>query len=173
MPRLVIFPFLPAKFLLALVKDIGQVATAAVLPIVVGSHENAGTALGLRALPPQTLNLAITVNLVVLEDRELGLLPLVLDLLRGSVDLLLALLGTTTETEDEMESRLFLDIVVGKCAAIFKLLSGEDEALLVWRDALLICNIVRWRFCGKRSGASYLGSWTSHCRWYRKTPPQG
>lgn len=52
--------------------------------------------LGGRAFPPQTLNLAVTVNLVVLEHSQLGLLSLVLDLFRCSVDLLLALLGTTT-----------------------------------------------------------------------------
>jgi len=61
-----------------------------------GSHENTGAALGLWALPPQALNLAIAINLVVLEDSELGLLPLVLDLLRGGVHLLLALLGSST-----------------------------------------------------------------------------
>ena len=56
----------------------------------------ARTYLGSRALAAQTLDLAVTVNLVVLQDGEFGLLPLVLDLLRGGVDLLLALLTTTT-----------------------------------------------------------------------------
>lgn len=40
--------------------------------------------------------LSITVHLVVLQHSELGLLALVLDLLWGSVHLLLALLGSTT-----------------------------------------------------------------------------
>ena len=61
-----------------------------------GSHENTSAALGLWALSPQTLNLAIAINLVVLEDSELGLLPLVLDLLGGGVHLLLALLGSSS-----------------------------------------------------------------------------
>ena len=30
------------------------------------------------------------------------------------------------ETEDEMESRLLLDVVIGEGAAVFKLLSGEN-----------------------------------------------
>jgi len=64
----------------------------------------------------------------------------VLDLLGGSVDLLLALLGhTTTEAQDQVESTLLLDVVVGQGAAILELLAGEDQALLVWRNAFLVC----------------------------------
>ena len=36
-----------------------------------------------------------------------------------------------------MKSRLLLDVVVRKRAAIFQLLASEDEALLVRRDSLL------------------------------------
>ena len=61
-----------------------------------------------------------------------------LDLLGRSVDLLLALLGTTTETEDQVEGRLLLDVVVREGAAVFKLLASEDQALLVGRDAFLV-----------------------------------
>ena len=61
-----------------------------------------------------------------------------LDLLGGSVNLLLALLGTSTETEDEMEGRLLLDIIVGEGAAVFELLAGEYQALLVRRNSLLV-----------------------------------
>jgi hypothetical protein len=50
----------------------------------------------------------------------------VLDLLGGSVDLLLALLGTTTEAEHQVQGRLFLDVVIRKGAAVLKLLSSED-----------------------------------------------
>ena len=48
------------------------------------------------ALPTETLDLSITINLVVLENSQLGLLALVLDLLWCSIDLLLALLGSST-----------------------------------------------------------------------------
>jgi len=90
-------------------------------------------------LATQALNLSIAINLVVLEDGQLGLLPLVLDLLWGSVDLLLPLLGhTTTKAQDQVESRLLLDVVVGKSTAILELLAGEDQALLVWWDSLLV-----------------------------------
>jgi len=40
-------------------------------------------------------------------------------------------LHATTETEDEVERRLLLDVVVRQCAALFELLAGENEALLV------------------------------------------
>ena len=39
-----------------------------------------------------------------------------------------------------MKSGLLLDVVVGESAAVFKLLSGEDEALLIWGDAFLVLN---------------------------------
>lgn len=87
---------LVAASLFGVVENVGQVATTTVLAVVHGSHEDTGTALLSRALTAQTLNLAITVNLVVLEDSQLGLLALVLDLLGSGVHLLLALLGSTT-----------------------------------------------------------------------------
>ena len=90
------------------------------------------------ALSAKTLDLSITIHLVVLEDSQLGLLALVLDLLWCSVNLLLALLGTTTETQDEMKGRLLLDVVVGEGAAVFELLASEDQALLVGWDTLLV-----------------------------------
>ena len=37
-----------------------------------------------------------------------------------------------------MQRRFFLDVVIRKRAAIFKLLAGEDQALLVRRDAFLV-----------------------------------
>jgi hypothetical protein len=54
--------------LFGLVENVGEMAAAAVLAVVHGSHEDTSTALGLRALPPEALDLAITVDLVVLED---------------------------------------------------------------------------------------------------------
>jgi hypothetical protein len=47
----------------------------------------------------------------------------------------------TTETEDQVESRLLLDVVVGKGATILELLSGEDQALLVRGNALLVLDL--------------------------------
>jgi hypothetical protein len=117
---------IPTSRLLGLVKDISQVTLAAVLAIVMRTHEHTRTTSSRRTLAPQTLNLAIAIDLVVLEDGQLGLLALVLDLLGGGVDLLLALLATTTEAQHEVQSRLLLNVVVGECAAIFELLAGED-----------------------------------------------
>ena len=59
------------------------------------------------------------------------------------VGLLFALLGTAAKTQDEMEGALLLDVVVRKGAAILELLAGEDQALLVGRDA---ASIVSRRF---------------------------
>jgi hypothetical protein len=51
-------------------------------------------------------------------------------------------LHTATQTKDEVESRLLLDIVVGKGAAVFELLAGEDESLLVRGNAFLVLNLL-------------------------------
>jgi len=50
-------------------------------------------------------------------------------------------LHTATETKDEMEGRLLLDVVVAEGTAVFKLLASEDETLLVRWDALLVLNL--------------------------------
>jgi hypothetical protein len=47
----------------------------------------------------------------------------------------------TAETEDQVERRLLLDVVVGEGAAILELLAGEDEALLVRGNALLVLDL--------------------------------
>ena len=40
-----------------------------------------------------------------------------------------------------MERGLLLDVVVGERAAVLELLAGEDQALLVRRDALLVLDL--------------------------------
>ena len=40
-----------------------------------------------------------------------------------------------------MKSRLLLDVVVAEGAAVLELLAGEDQALLVGRDALLVLDL--------------------------------
>jgi len=50
-------------------------------------------------------------------------------------------LHATAESEDEVKSGLLLDVVVRKSAAVLELLAGEDEALLVGRDALLVLDL--------------------------------
>ena len=40
-----------------------------------------------------------------------------------------------------MESGLLLDVVVREGAAVFKLLSGENQTLLVRRNAFLVLNL--------------------------------
>jgi hypothetical protein len=51
-------------------------------------------------------------------------------------------LHATTETEDEVKGGLLLDVVVGESATILELLSGEDKALLIGRNAFLVLNLL-------------------------------
>lgn len=49
-------------------------------------------------------------------------------------------LHASTKTEDKMEGRLLLNVVIGEGTAVLELLSSEDETLLVGRDA----NVVKY-----------------------------
>jgi hypothetical protein len=40
--------------------------------------------------------------------------------------------------EDKVKSRLLLDFIIREATAVFELLSGKDETLLVRRDVLLV-----------------------------------
>jgi len=48
---------------------------------------------------------------------------------------------TTTKTENQVKSRLLLDVVVRESASIFKLLSSEDQSLLVRGDSFLVLDL--------------------------------
>merc|ERR1712165_447264 len=50
-------------------------------------------------------------------------------------------LHSSTESEDQMESGLFLDVVVRQSSAILQLLASEDQTLLVWGDSLLVLDL--------------------------------
>jgi hypothetical protein len=50
-------------------------------------------------------------------------------------------LHTTSESQDEMESGLLLDVVVGEGSAVLELLTSEDESLLVWWDTFLVLDL--------------------------------
>jgi len=50
-------------------------------------------------------------------------------------------LHTTAESEDQVKSRLLLDVVVTQGSSVLKLLAGEDESLLIGRDTFLILDL--------------------------------
>jgi hypothetical protein len=45
-------------------------------------------------------------------------------------------LHTTTQSENEVERRFLLDVVVRQSATVLELLAGKDKTLLVWGNAL-------------------------------------
>eukprot|EP01106_Pelomyxa_sp_JSP_P009791 TRINITY_DN265_c0_g1_i21.p1 TRINITY_DN265_c0_g1~~TRINITY_DN265_c0_g1_i21.p1 ORF type:complete len:127 (+),score=19.94 TRINITY_DN265_c0_g1_i21:246-626(+) len=51
-------------------------------------------------------------------------------------------LHATAQAQDQVKRRLLLDVVVSEGAAILELLAGEDEALLVRGDALLVLDLL-------------------------------
>ena len=48
---------------------------------------------------------------------------------------------SSSKSEDEMESGLLLDVVVGEGSAIFELLTSEDKSLLIGRDTFLVLDL--------------------------------
>jgi len=50
-------------------------------------------------------------------------------------------LHTTTKAEHQVKCGFLLNVVVGKGAAVFELLAGENETLLIRRNALLVLDL--------------------------------
>ena len=50
-------------------------------------------------------------------------------------------LHTTSKSEDQMESGLLLDVVVGKGSSILELLTGKDKSLLIWWDTFFVLDL--------------------------------
>ena len=48
---------------------------------------------------------------------------------------------TSSQSQHQMKCGLLLDVVVGESAAILQLLTGEDQTLLVRRDAFLVLDL--------------------------------
>ena len=138
-------------------------ALAAVDAIEHLRHEDTGAARRGNALLAEAFNLARVVNLVKLQSRELDLLVHVLDLLRLGVRLLLTLLTTTTQAQHQVERGLLLDVVVGERAAVFELLPGEDQTLLIRRDALLVLDLGLHIVDGVRGLHFQSDGLTRHC----------
>jgi len=85
----------------------------------------------------------------------------------GSEGLERGLDDATAQTEDQVERRLLLDVVVGEGAAVLELLAGEDQALLVRGNALLVLDLgldIVDRV-GTLNLESDLESLISCCRW--------
>merc|ERR1712228_1104689 len=45
-------------------------------------------------------------------------------------------LHTTSQSQNQMQSRLLLDVVIRQSSAILQLLSSKDQSLLVWGNSL-------------------------------------
>ena len=50
-------------------------------------------------------------------------------------------LHATSESENQVKGRLFLDVVVAESAAVFELLAREDQSLLIRGDALFVLDL--------------------------------
>lgn len=141
-----------------------QAAATAVDTISMGGHEDTSAALGVGALSPETSNLVVALNSVVLQDGQGNLLLLVGDSLfvccfgtsvsiylyhrctyqysnrstdlGSGVGLLLSLLGTSEECSAQVESAVLGDGQVNERHLVSQGLSSEGEHLLFAGDEL-------------------------------------
>jgi hypothetical protein len=82
----------------------------------------------------------------------------------GSQSLKRGFNNTTTETEDQVESRLLLDVVITQRTTIFELLTSKDKTLLIRRDTY-IQNILLSKLVVYFTGHIYT-------RWSERTIPR-
>jgi hypothetical protein len=50
-------------------------------------------------------------------------------------------LESSSQSKDEVKCRLLLNVVIGESSAVLKLLSSENESLLIWRDTFLVLDL--------------------------------
>merc|ERR1719328_623059 len=50
-------------------------------------------------------------------------------------------LHTSSQSEDQMQGALLLDVIVREGSSILKLLSGKDQSLLVWGNSFLVLDL--------------------------------
>jgi len=50
-------------------------------------------------------------------------------------------LHASSQSENQVEGGLLLDVVVRECPAILKLLASKDQPLLIWGDSFLILDL--------------------------------
>ena len=105
---------------------IGESTFATILSVKMSSHEDTSPTLSARTFPSQSLDLADIINLVELQHSQFHFFLFVLNFLRGGVILLLSLLSSSTKTQYQVKGGLLLDVVVRKCAAVFKLFPSKD-----------------------------------------------
>jgi len=126
---------------LVLLEHVCQVALATVLTIEVLGHEDTGTTVLVHTFAAHAGHLVGGIDLVVLEHMKFDLLLGVLHLLWLSVGLLLALLASSTETQNKVQGGLLLDVVILQGAPVLELLTSEDETLLIRGNSFLVLDL--------------------------------
>jgi len=127
---------------------VGHGAAAAVVPVKVDRQADTHAASG--AGLPQAGYLAIVRDLVELKSSKLHSLVDVLHFLGLGVGLLLSLLATTAQSQNQVQGALLLDVVIRESSAVLELLAGEDQSLLIRGDSLLVLNLLLHIFDGIR-----------------------
>ena len=109
-----------------------------VLSVFHVSHEDTGTTGWSWTFSSQSFNVTFVVDFVVGQNSQLVFSVLVLDLLWSGVNLLLSLLTTTSQSQDQVQRRFLLDVVVRQSSTIFQLFTSKDQSLLIWWNTFFV-----------------------------------
>jgi hypothetical protein len=120
--------------LVIFIEKISQGTLATVQTVLVDSHSDTSTTSLVGTIFAGAVHLTIITDLVEFEYGKLDILVHSLNLLRLGVGLLLSLLSSTSQTKNKMKSGLLLDVVIRESASILKLLSSENQTLLIRRN---------------------------------------
>ena len=127
------------RLLLHVIIQKGGSRLSAIVTVMVLSHETTDTSNG--GVFPKASDLSIGLDLVVLECLKRNGLVHTLGLLGLGVDLLFALFTTSTKSQYQVQSGFFLNVVVRQSSAVFQLLSGENQTLLIRGNSLLVLDL--------------------------------
>jgi hypothetical protein len=82
-----------------------------------------------------------TSRVIVFPVRVLTTDKAISDPIKRTMKMRLTDLHASTETKNQVQGGLLLNVVVTQGTTILKLLAGEDKTLLVGRDALLVLDL--------------------------------
>ena len=118
-----------------------QCAFTTVTTVKVLSHEY--TTSTLFAFSSGSGNVTIRINRVVLQYGQFNLFVYVLVFLWSCVLFFLSLFTTPSQSQDQVQGRFLLDVVVGQGTPIFQLLTSKDQSLLIrWNSYRFVCLVL-------------------------------
>jgi len=114
-------------------------ALSAVVTIMMLGHEATNT--GSWTVFTKSDYLSTIFDTVIFQGLERNSLTWAFHLFGFWIYFFLSLLSSSTKTQHKVKCTFLLNIVVRECSSVFKLLSSENQTLLIWGDSFLVLNL--------------------------------